>query len=132
MALSAEFREHLTDLFAGVGPVAVKRMFGGAGLYLDDACFALVVDQQIMMRGDDDLGPDFESAGSEQWVYENAKRGPVAMPYWRLPESALDDPDEAARWAERSLIPARKAAAEKAAAKARKSARAAEKSKPEG
>jgi TfoX/Sxy family transcriptional regulator of competence genes len=25
------------------------------------------------------------------------------MPYWRLPDSALDDPDEARGWAERSL-----------------------------
>ena len=46
------------------------------------------------------------------------------MPYWRLPESALDDPDEAAGWARRSLIPAERAAAEKRAAKERKAARA--------
>ena len=37
-----------------------------------------------------------------------------------LPEAALDDPDEALRWARLSLAPARAAAAEEAPAKARK------------
>ena len=124
MALSAEFREHVRDLFSAVGPIDIRRMFGGAGVYLDDACFALLVDEVIFMRGDDALGPEFEAAGSDRWVY-NGKARPVAMPYWRLPESAMDDPDEAAAWARRSLEPARRAATEKAAAKARKAARAA-------
>ena len=120
MGVSDELREHVRDLFATVGPVHVRRMFGGAGVYLDDACFALVVDGTILMRGDAVLGADYAAAGSEQWVYDGGKRGPVAMPYWRLPEAAADDPDEAAAWARRSLVPAEKAAAEKRAAKVRK------------
>lgn len=129
MAITPEFREHLKDLFSGLGPIDVRRMFGGAGLYLDDACFAIVLGgEKVMMRGDDKVGPDFEAEGGEQWVYEHAsRRGPVAMPYWSLPESAMDDPEEALHWAQRALGPAQKAAAEKAAAKARKAARAAAK-----
>ena len=122
MAISPEFREHVRDLFAKLGPVDIRRMFGGAGVYLGDACFALLVDEEIFMRGDDTLGPIFESAGGERWIYEG-KGKPVAMPYWRLPESAMDDPDEAVKWARRSLEPASIAAAQKAAAKARKAAR---------
>ncbi|MEM1300203.1 MAG: TfoX/Sxy family protein [Pseudomonadota bacterium] len=123
MALSPELREHIRDLFAGIGPVQVRRMFGGAGVYLDDACFAIVIDDEIYMRGDDTLAAEFEDAGAERWVYSNERRGPVSMPYWRLPDSAQDDPDEAADWARKSLAPARDAAAKKAAAKARKAAR---------
>ncbi|MEO1491894.1 MAG: TfoX/Sxy family protein [Pseudomonadota bacterium] len=127
MALSPEFRDHVRDLFSGVGPVEIKRMFGGAGVYVGDACFALLVDEVIFMRGDDALGPDYEAAGGEQWVYDG-KAKPIAMPYWRLPDDAMDDWEEAALWARRSLVPAENAAAEKRAAKARKAARA--KSKP--
>lgn len=128
MAITAEFREHLADLFTGIGPIDIRRMFGGAGLYLGDACFAIVLGgERVMMRGDDVLGPEFQAEGGEQWVYQRPGRKPVAMPYWSLPDSALDDPDEACRWAERALGPARKAAAEKAAAKARKAARKAAK-----
>lgn len=124
MAMTAEEREALRDLFAQVGPVQVRRMFGGAGLYLDDACFAIVVDGSVMLRGDDELGPDLEAEGSERWHYQRPGGKPVAMPYWRLPDSALDDPDEAANWARRALVPAKRAAAEKRARKARKAARA--------
>ena len=124
MALSAEYREYLQDLFAELGPIRIKRMFGGAGLYLDDACFALVLGgEEILMRGNAEIGPIYEAEGSTQWVYENERRGPVAMPYWPLPDSAQDDPEEAAQWARLSLESARKAAAEKAAAKARKAAK---------
>lgn len=123
MALSAEFREFLQDHFADLGPVEIKRMFGGAGLYLGDACFAIIVDERIMMRGDEALGPEFVAAGSEQWVYSNKTRGDVAMPYWNLPESAIDDPEEAVAWARKSLAPAEASAAKKRAAKERKAAR---------
>ena len=123
MAISEETREHIRDLFAGVGPVEVRRMFGGAGVYLGDACFALLIDDGIWMRADEALGRDFAQAGSEQWVYEGRQRAPVMMPYWRLPDTAVDDPEEAAAWARRSLIPAERAAAEKRSAKERKAAR---------
>jgi DNA transformation protein and related proteins len=124
MAVSDEFRAHVRDLFAGIGPVDVRRMFGGAGIYLDDACFAIVLDGAIFMRGDEALGPDLEAAGGDRWVYLSPTGRPTVMPYWRLPESALDDPDEAAAWARRALVPAEKAAAEKRAARNRKKARA--------
>ncbi len=124
MAVTEEFRAHVRDLFAGIGPVDVRRMFGGAGIYSGDACFALIVDGGIWMRADQALGADYAAAGSEQWLYQG-RRGGVAMPYWRLPEAAADDPDEAAAWARRSLVPAGRAAAEKQAARERKATRAA-------
>lgn len=123
MALSEEERENLRDLFNGLGPIQIRRMFGGAGIYLDDACFAIVLDGTVMLRGDDVLGPDLEDAGSTRWTYQRPGKAPVAMPYWRLPDSALDDPDEACAWARRALVPAGKAAAEKRAKAARKAAK---------
>ena len=123
MTVTPEFREHVRDLFSGLGPVEVRRMFGGAGVYLDDACFALLIGDVIYLRGDDETGPAYEDGGGEQWVYDNGKRGPVAMPYWSLPDSALDDPEEAVAWARRALVPAEAAAAAKRAAKERRKAR---------
>ena len=126
MAISVEMQTYLRDHFSGLGPVTIKRMFGGAGLYLRDACFAIVLsEERVMMRGDTTLGAAYEEAGSTQWVYQRAGKAPGAMPYWSLPDPAMDDPDEAVAWAQRSLIPAEVAAAEKRAAKARKAARAA-------
>lgn len=123
MAVSAEYAEFVRDLFSGLGPVRTKRMFGGAGVYLDDAMFALIYeDGLIYLRGDDEFGSALEAEGCERWVYDGKSR-PVAMPYWRLPEAALDDPDEAIRWASRAMIPAEAAADEKRATKVCKAAK---------
>lgn len=122
MAVSPEFTEHLRDLFGALGPLQIRRMFGGAGLFIDDAMFALVADETIYMKTDDALAAAYSVAGSEPFTYSGSGK-PIEMSYWRLPDSALDDPDEALDWARRSLVPAEQAAAQKRAAKARKASR---------
>lgn len=98
-------------------------MFGGVGLYLGPACFGIVLfGEQILMRGDETLGAEYEASGSERWVYSRKTRGEVVMPYWSLPDSAIDDPEEAVAWARKSLVPAEEAAEKKRLAKARKAA----------
>ena len=124
MAVSAEFREHLRDLFGALGPIQTKRMFGGAGVYLDDAMFALVVDDTLYMEADPDLARAYADAGSHPFTYQTHEGSRTIPSLMRLPESALDDPDEALDWARRSLLPAEHAAASKRAARARKAARA--------
>lgn len=49
----------------------------------------------VLPKGDAVSGGEFETAGAKRWTYEG-KRGKVVMPYWSIPESALDDPDELA------------------------------------
>jgi DNA transformation protein len=123
VAVSAEFRDHLRDLFGALGRIETRRMFGGAGVYLGDAMFALVVDDTLYMKADPELALAYAEAGSEPFTYAT-RGGPRTIPgLMRLPDSALDEPDEALDWARRSLVPAETAAAEKRAAKARKAAR---------
>lgn len=97
------------DLFAGLGPVTIKRMFGGKGVYHDGLIVALEVDGEILLKADPESQPDFEQAKCTQWVYQGHKgRGPTAMPYWSIPDSALDDPDELAIWTRKAYEAARR------------------------
>ncbi len=121
MSLSPEFAEHLRDLFAGLGPVATRRMFGGAGLFVGDAMFGLVFDDVLFLKADDALASDLQEAGSEPFTYRRQSRE-RSLGFWRLPESALDDPEEALAWARRALVPAEAAAVKKRARKARRQA----------
>jgi len=114
----------LSALFGGLGPVRIRRMFGGMGLYIDEAMFAMVADGVIYLRTDPDLAAALSAEGSTPFVYSAGKGTPVARPYWRLPDAALEDPEAATAWARRALLPARAAAAKRAAARARKAARA--------
>jgi DNA transformation protein len=99
--------EFIRDLFASFGPVTLKRMFGGAGIYSEGLIFALLFDGAIFLKVDEASIPDFEREGSRPFVYTRAKsRGRVgrhSLSFWRLPERLYDDPDELALWAARAL-----------------------------
>ncbi len=99
MAVSAECLDHLTELLAGLGPLTVKKMFGGASLQVDGAAFALVFGETLYIKVDDDNRAAFEAAGSGPFVYGMKDGRTQSLGYWSLPETALDDPDEAVRWA---------------------------------
>ena len=99
--------EFIRDLFAPFGPVTVKRMFGGAGLWAGGLMFGLVFDGAIFLKVDETSIPDFEREGSRPFVYTRAKSpgrvGRASLSYWRLPERLYDDPEELAVWAARAL-----------------------------
>ena len=96
--------EFIRDLFAPFGPVTMKRLFGGFGLYREAVIFGLVFDGAIFLKVDETSIPDFEREGSGPLVYSRAERsGAVALPYWQLPERLYDDPEELAIWAARAL-----------------------------
>ena len=91
--------EALQDIFQSVGPVTIKRMFGGKGIYVDGMIIACELRDELMLKGDKEAAALYEAAGSKQWTYSHAKTGKaVAMPYWPMPSEAFDDPDEAAKW----------------------------------
>lgn len=106
-------RERIEELFAPFGRVAVKRMFGGHGIYADGMFFALEAGGEFFLKADAQTTGLFEGAGSRPFVYRG-KNKPVAMSYWRLPDEALEEEGELRRWAGLALEAARRAAAGKA------------------
>ena len=107
--------ESLQDLFEDIGPIRVRRMFGGGGLYCGELIFGIVAGGEIYLKADEVSRPAFEAAGSRPFTYSRAGKKPVAMSYWRLPDSAVDDPTEACRWARMALDASLRASASKAA-----------------
>ncbi len=93
----------ISDLFAGLGPVSIRRLFGGKGIYFEGVIVAIELRGELMLKGDAELGREFDAAGCTQWTYVGSRHGKqVAMPYWTLPDGAADDPDEMALWARKS------------------------------
>jgi DNA transformation protein len=115
MSESAADMAFAQDLFSGVGRIAPRRMFGGVGLFVGPAMFGLIDEGRVYLRTDAALRADLLAAGAEPWIYAKAPpdRAAGEPGYWSLPESALDDPEEACAWARRALAAAeaRKAAA---------------------
>jgi DNA transformation protein and related proteins len=118
------FFDFVRELFAGLGAVTIKRMFGGAGVYAEGKMFALLADETIYLKVDDALKAQLAAEGSGPfvWVPDNGpKKGEaIEMGYWRLPEAALDEPDEAVKWARAAVQVALAAAVKKPATKRKK------------
>ena len=88
----------IEDMFSALGPVAIKRMFGGKGVYYRGCILAIEFQNAMLLKADALSAPAFEAAGATQWTYEGKKGVPVRMPYWSIPHEAFDDPDVMARW----------------------------------
>ena len=104
--------DFIRDLFAPFGPVTVRRMFGGAGIFADGLMFGLIVRDVIYLKADEVSIAAFEHEGSAPFTYTrggNSGRPTThSLPYWRLPERLYDDPDELAVWAERAFAVAQR------------------------
>jgi DNA transformation protein len=110
MTASDGFVELLKDSLRGLGPLNVRRMFGGAGVYADGVMFGLIADDTFYLKADDETKGAFEAEGLAPFVYEGSTRT-VAMSYWRIPERLLEDPEEMEAWARTALDVARRKAA---------------------
>ncbi len=103
--------DHLHDLFSLFGPITIKKMFGGKGIYADGLIIALELSKgELVFKADEQSSAEFASAGGCQWMYEG-KGKIVAMPYWSIPESAFDDAYEMAGWAGKALLASQRVAA---------------------
>jgi len=112
MATLSDFERHVGDLLAPVGPVRLRRMFGGSGIYAGDTMFALIAHDELYLKVDDLTRARFEAAGSVPFTYEG-KGKPVQMSYWSAPEEVFDDPDALEEWARLALEAARRGKAAK-------------------
>jgi DNA transformation protein len=99
------FQDLLEELFAPVGGVTIKRMFGGQGVFKQGRMFGLVSQDVLYFKADELTVPNFEREGSSRWTYEMRSRE-RALPYWRAPDRLLDDPDEFAAWAREAFAAA--------------------------
>lgn len=113
MTATPEFLEHLRDMLGGFGPFAIRRMFGGAGLFRDGVMFALITDDVLYFKADEVSRAAFAAAGSSPFVYGRKGRDGVVMSYWRAPEDDMDDADGLAAWAAKGWEAARRAALKK-------------------
>ncbi|MEO6376612.1 MAG: TfoX/Sxy family protein [Caulobacteraceae bacterium] len=88
----------IDEMFSALGPVSVRRMFGGKGVYHQGLIVAVEVRGEMLLKVDAVSAPEFEAAGARRWTYEGRAGKLVHMPYWTIPDDAYDDPEAMARW----------------------------------
>lgn len=111
MSVNNEFLRYVLDQLRGLGVVTSRKMFGGAGLYLDGTMFALIAYDTLYFKVDDTNRPDFEAAGMEP--FRPFEETSYVMSYYEVPIDVLEDSDELVVWARKALAAARRAPAKK-------------------
>lgn len=102
MPVSPACKAFVQDLLSEFGPVSIRNMFGGAGIYADGVMFAILIDDTLYLKANALSARDFAAEGKGPFTYRAKGRAPVAMSYWEVPERLLDDPEELVAWARRA------------------------------
>lgn len=122
-----EYLEYVLEQLAGLPGVRSRRMFSGAGLYQDEVFFGLLFRDTLYFKVNDSNRPDYEARRMAQFKpYED--RPEVSFTYYEVPAEVLEDRDELAVWARRSVEAAAAIQAAKAAKRAKRTKRAKRKS----
>lgn len=114
--MSREFADHVREMLTPLGPVTVRAMFGGFGIYLDGRMFGLIAGNTLFLRSDDGNRAAYEAAGMGPFKPWPDK--PMTMPYHEAPPDLLENRDELCRWGREAH-----AAALRAPAKPKKASR---------
>ena len=124
MALDPDFKEFLLELMAPLGPVEIRRFFGGGGAFADGLMFALIAGGETLhFRVDDGNRAMFEAEGMKPFSYERKTGRREVNSYWQAPERLYDEPEEFVVWAREALSAAMRMEAAKPQKKRKAAAR---------
>jgi DNA transformation protein len=94
-----DFVEHVVETMRDFGTVSAKPMFGGFGLYHEGLFFALIAEDALYLKVDDENRAEFEKAGLAPFVYVTKDGDRMAMSYHQAPPEALESPPMMTAWA---------------------------------
>jgi len=98
MTARDEFANYCVELLGSLGGARSRRMFGGHGVYVDDLFVAIVVNERLYLKADDESRPRFEAAGCQPFVYD-AKGKRMSMSYYSAPDEAMESRELMQPWA---------------------------------
>ncbi|MEM7518197.1 MAG: TfoX/Sxy family DNA transformation protein [Planctomycetota bacterium] len=117
MSVSDDVVEEALHRLRLVGEVRPKRMFGGVGLYHDGVFFALLHDDRMFFKVDEESRPRYEAAGMEAFT----PGGKAMKGYYEVPLPVQAEPQQLAEWAIPALALARRAAKKRPSRRANRS-----------
>jgi DNA transformation protein len=98
------------DLFAEFGPIALRRFFGGEGIYAGEVMIGMIFDETIYFKTDEDTRQAFLAERTRPFSFVKHGTGETVVTTWfALPDRLYDDPEELAQWARAALDVAKRA-----------------------
>jgi len=98
MKNSTEYIAHVREMMRPTALATTRAMFGGHGVYVQGVIIAIVVDDVLYLKTDDENRGAFLDRGLEPFRYVTKEGDVHEMSYYRAPDDALDGPHDMAPW----------------------------------
>jgi DNA transformation protein len=102
MPVSADYLSYVLEQLAGLPRVTSRRMFGGIGLYSNGVFFGLIDNDTLFFKVNDSNRGDYVARNMAAFRPFRDKPD-LSMSYFTVPADALEDRDELAVWARKSI-----------------------------
>lgn len=113
MAVSEGYRAFIMERLSSCVPdLRSRRMFGGVGIYSGERFFALISEDVLYFKVDDQTRSQYESTGANPFRPYGDDRG---MSYYTVPADVLEHADRLAEWSAEALDVAHRAASKRRA-----------------
>jgi len=111
MPVSEGYLTFVLDQLRSVLPaVRERRMFGAYGVYAGELFFAVIDDDTLFLKVDDETRGEYERRGMPPF---QPMEGMASMNYSQLPEELLEESESLRPWVERAVDVARRAKAKR-------------------
>jgi DNA transformation protein len=103
MKKNTSFHDYIVqDVFADFEGISTKPMFSGWAVYLNGKVFALILQNELYFKTDENNRHEFENRGSHPFSFMK-KDKKIVTSYWLLPPEIMEDKEELKKWMEKSV-----------------------------
>lgn len=113
MSIDTGLVDWVREALEPMGQVAMRRMMGGATLYLEGIVFAIVDDDRLWFKADVETDAQWDVEGCGRFTVSMKDGKPMSMNYRAAPDDVYDDADALRRWAALALEAGLRGAAKK-------------------
>lgn len=106
---SSDYTNYILDLLLPLGNIKARKMFGGFGIYKNGIFFALVANNILYFKVDDENKTNYAQYGSKPFSYINKNNKLVSMSYWEVPIDILENRDKLEEWVDNAVQAAKRA-----------------------
>lgn len=97
------YADYILDLLQPIGNIMARKMFGGFGIYKDNIFFALIINNILYFKVDENNRSLYEAHDSEPFSYEGKNKKIITMSYWEVPINVLEDDTKLKQWVQQAV-----------------------------
>ena len=100
--MQEEYVDYILELLSEFDNITVKKMFGSHSLYKDGIIFAIIDNNELYFKVNEETKSKYEELNSEAFTYTRNNKT-ISMCYWKVPAQVLDDQELFNKWAEEAF-----------------------------